>query len=206
MDLGFLITGTSPNDNTWYKQQILFLKKFMKRQTIGNQDTRVAGAVNGISPNVIFSFNDGKSLSVIERYIDDVSNPGMPSNMKVITKRISDDMFSTRSGARGRSVPKTLLLLVTEDIEVNEVKSTINTLKYSGIQTVVVAVGDSLDKPKLLDAVEDKKDIIFIDDAARVSDVMVNDASGASMPGMFGVELTRSFSSRKNGGKRNYPT
>lgn len=182
MDLGLVVTGTSSRDEVLYQKQISFLRDFLKRQNIDNQYTRISVANNGIAPNILFSFNDGISLDQVERYANNFINPGMPSSTDVNIRRITENMFTTQNGARGRSVPKTLLLFVTKSTNVDELKTSMKTLKDSGVKVVVVAVGNDVNKPKLLSVVEDKKNVIFIGDG-RTPDSLVDDASNAASYG-----------------------
>lgn len=168
-----MITGTLRENNAWYRTQIAFLRSILEKQSIEmtKKKSRVAGSFNGISPNIIFDFNDAKTLDAIEKSLQALQNTGRPMNLEQITGLLKS--LFTRS-TRGKNVAQVLLMMLTQDTDLQQLKGDLQVLKDSGIRVVVVVVGNKFNKALWENSVGGKKDLVFIKDG-KFDDVLLDD-------------------------------
>ena len=135
----------------------------MKKYQIGNGFTHFSGVTIGNNAQIIFPFIQRQNNAIIKSNIKRITNPGSSSVSKEDITTVLDKVFSAENGAR-RDTPQTVLLFVNKNTDFYTVAQKLKTMKSSGINIVVIAVGDDVDKTKLTPLVDAKDQLFSLDD------------------------------------------
>lgn len=186
MDMALLITGT--DTETLYKRQIRYILQLVKRFNLRPAFTRVAAVTNGNAARTILNFNDAMDSNQMETMINDLRNPGTPSNTNRASSLLLDKVFSVNNIARP-NVQRSVIFFVTAGNYMenkDEVKANILKLQNGGMDVTVVVIGDDINKNGFVSLVNDPKRIVFLEseDVESISQT-VDQTLPTSFPSKF---------------------
>ena len=154
----------------------------LKKYQINKKFTHVSSVYLKKDAQTIFPFSRGQNTAAIEYALQAFFGVTTVTPVGTGINIALSKLFSADGGAR-RNIPKTILLFVTKDTDVAAFKTKIKTLKMSGINLVIVAVGGDVDMTILSPLVDTKDKLFVLDDRgeSNVPELVVIE----TLPGML---------------------
>lgn len=143
LDIGILLDGSSSivrNARGNFRRLIDFMNVFISSFPFKNRRTRIGVVLFSNKPHLIFGLNRYSSKKTIYRRINRIRFPRGKTYLGRALTFSSRRLFAGR-GSRGR---KRFLLVLTDGISVDSVRSPAAALRKKGVEIAVVGVGARL--------------------------------------------------------------
>lgn len=159
-DVAFVIDTSSDVSKKELSDVIYFIKSFSTSYKF-NGETFVSIVNYGRQTQIPLLLKGGGSYRVVDYTLDFISAIGGRRNMGSMFTALTNDVFTNQNGARSKAV-KTAILFVHGNNVAGIDKSTLKQIKDKGINVIVVAIGEDVNKGDIEDIVDDKADAIYI--------------------------------------------
>lgn len=134
---------------------------------------------------ILFSFKDGQTRPAVISNVQRISNNGNAVALKKVFDLILKDVFSASNGARP-NYPKSVLLFVTKDTDLNGFKEYAQKMKENNMNLVVVAIGGNVDLTVIEKHITKEK-VIVIDVLIKPTTTVITKTVKKIVPGMLCV-------------------
>lgn len=162
VDVLFALDGSSTVTGKIFDRMKAFIKGSLNTYNISSKDVRIGLMVYGKDASSRLAFTDGTSKYIVEQAVDELDRVGGMRKMTNALKFADKQMFSvTDRPEAGR-----LLVLMTngknDEIDKDDLKKAVSSLRGNKINVLVIAVGDDVDKNELSRIADDQKKLIHL--------------------------------------------
>ena len=167
LDLGFALGAYGSNANKIFLTQKNFVKNMLEKVTISEKTTNIGFITYGNSANVNYRFGqlDSKD-SVLEILNNNIRNPNSGINVTAALLAARTELYKEASGSQRygtrRDALKTFVVFIHDQIS-SDIYQKVRLLKDAGVNLIIVAIGNNVNKYDVNLLGKDGSQVIFLD-------------------------------------------